>query len=103
MIMIVIRDVRIHAKCDRMYVPPFRGKDRMGAPCPSDPQFPAIDDYDFQMSETDSGWLCIPVPKTRMARALRLSPASGATASEARATVVRLYREAAECWRASEE
>jgi TIR domain len=60
-------------------------------PCPSDPDFPTLDDYDikcgeemFQENPLFRRWSCEAFPKTAMARRLRLPPAYGNTKETAR-------------------
>lgn len=64
-------------------------------PCPSDPNFPSLDDYDLVCERTSerSGheWLCAARPKTDMARKLRLDIGFGASQEEARRKVEATY------------
>jgi hypothetical protein len=64
-------------------------------PCPADPEFPLIEHYDLQAkempSETYWKWICIAIPKTRMARKLELSSGRGRTKEEAEKKVRESY------------
>jgi len=56
-------------------------------PCPSDPKFPRLEEYELRSNRTSSeghfAWLCLAVPKTAMARKLSLPPCYGSTKAEA--------------------
>lgn len=63
-------------------------------PCPSDPQFPRIEDYELQFQPSRSEnklWLCYPFPKTKMARKLSFSPGYGTTKEEAEQQIRQQY------------
>lgn len=64
-------------------------------PCPSDPKFPPLDDYDLVCKRTSeqSGyeWRCDARPKTDMARKLRLEPGYGKSEEGARRKVEATY------------
>ena len=57
------------------------------SPCPSDPKFPALDDYELQFHEfrgaTYVQWICSVFPKTKMARQLHIMDGVGSTREEA--------------------
>jgi len=64
-------------------------------PCPTDPKFPKLDDYDLDVTPEKSNparFVCYPKPKTKMARAVHLSVGMGRTKDEARASVVEHYQ-----------
>jgi TIR domain len=67
-------------------------------PCPSDPKFPKIEDYNVQCKESPTEphwkWICYALPKTDMARLLSLN-GSGRTEQEAREALLRHYTDAA--------
>lgn len=57
-------------------------------PCPTEPRFPTIDDYDLiSVQESYGLWYCSARGKTREARQISLWPASGKTQQEAEARV----------------
>lgn len=66
-------------------------------PCPSDPKFPKLADYEFRYNEMPDEptwkWSCDALPKTDMARCLRLGNAYGATKEEAHKRIVKKYEE----------
>lgn len=68
-------------------------------PCPSDPAFPKLHDYDIQCREIPSEphlkWACNAFPKTEMARLVDLGTGYGRTEEEARQEVVKKYSAAA--------
>ncbi|OZB38082.1 MAG: hypothetical protein B7X48_14500 [Acidiphilium sp. 34-60-192] len=68
-------------------------------PCPSDPNFPELDDYDIQCRENPGElhwrWTCDAFPKTDLARLLHLDTGHGKTEQEARQEVARKYSAAA--------
>jgi hypothetical protein len=57
------------------------------SPCPSDPKFPALHDYDLQFHESRGAtyvqWICSVFPKTKMARQLHIMDGVGSTREEA--------------------
>lgn len=57
------------------------------SPCPSDPNFPNLEDYELQFhhnpKEPHFKWQCLAVPKTDMARRLSFSLGLGVTKEEA--------------------
>jgi transcriptional regulator with XRE-family HTH domain len=56
-------------------------KDR---PCPKDPQFPRIEDYELQHSQDgEDRWHCFGLGKTEQARSVEFSPGFGSTKAEA--------------------
>ena len=64
-------------------------------PCPSDPRFPSLDDYDLTCKRTsnqsDCPWRCDALPKTKMARKVSLCPGFGKSEAEAKQKVVATY------------
>jgi hypothetical protein len=73
-------------------------------PCPSDPQFPRLSDYDLKCRE-DSGsrgtlfqWTCDAFPKTVMAHAVRISTGYGPTEADALQHVSSHYDRLAQRW-----
>jgi len=63
-------------------------------PCPHDPNFPKLDEYELRTvwSERQSEWWCMPRPKTKAARALKLRDEFGRTEEEAKQKVIEQYR-----------
>lgn len=57
------------------------------SPCPSDPKFPALEDYELQFHESRGAtyvqWICSMFPKTTMARRLHIMDGVGSTREEA--------------------
>lgn len=78
---------------------------RMERPCPSDPKFPTLDDYELKLksSETKWGieWTCDAVPKTAMARRIHLPVGIGRSEEQARQYVVAWYQQMAKRWEKS--
>lgn len=74
----------------------------MERPCPSDPKFPKLEDYEFhfQAIEGDSHWkwTCFAIGRTRESRALQLLSGYGRTKEEAREKVEDSYRRYADPW-----
>jgi TIR domain len=72
-------------------------------PCPSDPSFPKLEDFEFEMQhdlkEPTFKWSCWPKPKTRMARLLSLGRELGRTEDEAKQRAVQRYESYAKKWR----
>jgi hypothetical protein len=63
-------------------------------PCPRDPRFPKLDDYDLQITQQNDRthkYACHPQPKTEMARAVHLPTGMGRTEDEAREYVIEQY------------
>ncbi len=75
----------------------------MKQPCPSDPKFPRLDDYEFAYRELvgDSHWKweCIATGKTNEARQLFLNRGLGRTKEEARQNVEEWYWRYAKPWK----
>ncbi len=72
-------------------------------PCPSDPNFPTIDEYDIQCRNDSAQpnyfqWSCNAFPRTKMARLLSLPTAHGRTKNEARDKLLEQYDERAHPW-----
>lgn len=76
-------------------------------PCPSDPEFPAFEDYElkFQNSpdEPHLKWQCYAWPKTDMARRLSLPGGHGKTKEEAQQFVYERYSEYARRYYAKQQ
>jgi hypothetical protein len=72
-------------------------------PCPSDPRFPKVDEFEFKIikSEEDRGirYVCIALAKTDMARRVDLNQGVGRTEEEARQMVIEHYNRRAKRWR----
>ncbi len=72
-------------------------------PCPSDPKFPRLEDYEFTYREvvgdTVWKWECFANGKTKEARMLTLGRGLGRTKEEARQSVVGWYDMYAKPWR----
>ena len=64
-------------------------------PCPSDPRFPSLDDYDVTCKrasgQSDYEWQCDARPKTDMARKIHLDSGYGRSEDEARRKVKATY------------
>ena len=75
----------------------------MERPCPSDPKFPKLDDYEFIYKELQGDsywkWQCFASGKTKEARKLTLAPGMGRTKEEAREKIEESYREHAKAWK----
>ena len=71
-------------------------------PCPTDPKFPKLEDFDLECFETPKEpiwkWICYAKAKTRMARLLRLSPVYGRTREEARDKLLEEYQRISTPW-----
>ncbi len=71
-------------------------------PCPSDPKFPRLEDYEFKITETQTQWgteyVCHALAKTDMARRVSLMPQPGRTRDEAKQSVVEWYERLAKPW-----
>jgi hypothetical protein len=71
-------------------------------PCPSDPTFPKLEEYEFSFQETQSGGrasvACVAIGKTTMAQRLNLSIGTGDTQDEARTKIVEYYQRRARPW-----
>jgi len=78
------------------------------SPCPSDPKFPKLEDFELRTSRRTSNpliqdrdeWTCSAVGKTPMAKKLHLSSASGRTEEEAKERVVERYNLFRKPWKA---
>lgn len=72
------------------------------SPCPSDPKFPKLDEYRLETSENPDKphlqWSCSALPKTGMARRLRLFVEYGETEDEARAKMFEKYARMSKRW-----
>ena len=60
-------------------------------PCPRDPEFPTLEEYEIELRGKDNGWYCHPKPKTRASHKLTLDGAWGDTPEEAKARVAKNY------------
>jgi hypothetical protein len=62
-------------------------------PCPFDPEFPKLEDYEFEIRKTASGKVfCNPKAKNRNAYKLSLQGQSGETEQEAREKIIKNYQ-----------
>ncbi len=72
-------------------------------PCPSDPGFPKLEDYELQFTERPSEsylkWSCWAKPKTPAAQKVHLSVGRGQTKEEASQQVVDYYARISKPWR----
>lgn len=66
-------------------------------PCPSDPNFPKLKDFEFvtEYKEQYSEWNCYAKAKTKMARLLHLRYTTGRTEEEAKSRMIEQYNQAA--------
>lgn len=66
-------------------------------PCPFDPNFPKLDEYDLKMRyvEKTETWYCVPKPKTKNAGILVLGAWWGKTEGQAKNRVIAEYKFAA--------
>lgn len=68
-------------------------------PCPSDPKFPKLEEYELRFQEHPSEstwkWSCFAVGKTPMAKQVSISHAMGQTKEEARKRMIENYERAA--------
>lgn len=73
------------------------------SPCPSDPKFPRLSDFDFVYEEIEEDplwkWRCFVNGKTREAHGLNLMPSRGRTKDEARERIVDEYNRHAKPWK----
>lgn len=74
----------------------------MERPCPSDPRFPGLEDYElrtyFNEKEPHWRWSCLAIPKTGMAPRVHLDRGLGTTEEEAKQIVVDSYRRVSRAW-----
>jgi hypothetical protein len=72
-------------------------------PCPSDPKFPKLEDFELcfkeNSSETLFKWTCYAKPKTKYAQKLRLMREVGRTKQEAQQSLAAQYERMARPWR----
>jgi len=72
-------------------------------PCPSDPKFPKIEEYEFRFKEHASEptwkWSCFAIAKTSMAHQVSIPHAMGQTMEEAQKRLIENYKRIAEPWR----
>jgi TIR domain len=75
----------------------------MRQPCPSDPRFPTLNEYEFICREIENDltwkWSCTAIGKTGYSQALTLMQGLGRTKEEARQKVEDSYRGYAKPWR----
>lgn len=75
----------------------YEDRDRvMVRPCPFDPKFPSLDEYEILCDEVvnakgDKSWSCVALPKTSMAQKFELGFADGPTEAGARQAVKERY------------
>jgi len=71
-------------------------------PCPSDPKFPKLEEYELKLVENSSEstwkWTCFASGRTLMAKEVSLGPGLGRTAEEARERVAENYKRVSERW-----
>jgi len=78
------------------------------SPCPSDPKFPQLEDFELRTSRRASNplildrdeWTCSAVGKTPMAKKVHLLSANGRTEEEAKERVVERYHRFRKPWKA---
>jgi len=91
-------DVAESYKCGYQY---FAG--RIESPCPSDPKFPKLSDFKLEykesLGESVWKWICIALPKTKMARSLSLGSEYGKTKEEAYKRITENYEKMAKRWK----
>lgn len=68
----------------------FSGSDER-SPCPHDPEFPSLDEYEFELRQHGDSWFCAPKPVTKNANKLTLHGSWAKTQEEARTSVVGQY------------
>jgi hypothetical protein len=71
------------------------GHSSEGSPCPHDPHFPTLAEFEFVLRERDGEWFCSTMARTDNARRLKLYGAWGRTQEEAQARMVKQYEFAA--------
>lgn len=68
-------------------------------PCPSDPHFPKLEEFELRTEQTEKDfWRCIAIPKTSTARRLDLYGGQGRTEEEAKLRLIDTYRRMATRW-----
>jgi hypothetical protein len=66
--------------------------DHFNQPCPRDPEFPTLDEYEIVLRDNQNRWYCIPKPKTKNAHKLTLDSTWGDTAEQAKQRMIEKYR-----------
>lgn len=70
-----------------------------GRPCPSDPRFPKLEEYELRTAETEKDfWYCAAIPKTPKAQRLKIYGGQGRTENDARERLIADYRRMAKPW-----
>lgn len=71
--------------------------DHLNHPCPYDPEFPTLDDYELETRYRESSgiWDCFAKPKTKRANKLKLSSTWGNTSEQAKERMRKAYEFAA--------
>jgi hypothetical protein len=78
-----------------MYTAYACGHSSDGSPCPRDPDFPTLEEYEFEFRQRGDAWFCSAKAKTNNAGKLTLHGCWGNTQEEAKAAVIRQYKNAA--------
>jgi hypothetical protein len=72
-------------------------------PCPSDPKFPKLEDYELKFEEHPCEptwkWFCFAIGKTPMARQVSLGRGLGQSIEEARERIIEEYKRFSKPWR----
>jgi TIR domain-containing protein len=78
-------------------------EDGGGTPCPSDPKFPKLDEFDLKTEHSAANapwpWRCYAIPRTLSAKRLGLISELGATEEDAKQQVLRRYEGRARPWK----
>ena len=73
------------------------------SPCPSDPEFPQLDDFELHFLESQNAtvaqWLCTARGKTEMAKCVRLMQTVGRTKEEAELRLRDAYARRSKKWK----
>jgi len=72
-------------------------------PCPRDPCFPQLTDYDLTFFDENGAWTCMAFGRTEQARAVELASGSGPTRDKAAKWVKRSYVAARDGYAAAEQ
>jgi hypothetical protein len=67
-------------------------------PCPSDPKFPKLDEYELSFYERSGYWTCLALPLTPMAKRLGVLSGEGQTKEEAELSTLEQYEHRARRW-----
>jgi rubrerythrin len=63
-----------------------------GHPCPHDPEFPTLDEYELELKHNRNQWYCFAKPKTKNASKLTLDSTWGHTPEKAKERMVERYK-----------